>query len=833
MTTLQIKSFVDSTLTDNIRGEISAADMRLVLKTLAETYFNKESDKIEFVHMSSAVLSALSSGLDPAKYQGTWVPSTNTPTIAAAGGGNTGFWYIASAAGTATGNAAGTYAQGDRIQSNGTVWLKQPAPPVTIPDEAITFAMLANSLKDAWRPQFSADYAYALVDAAGKIAFAIKNTGELVGKFPIQNLSVTTPKIALGAVTMDTLSTDVAEKIGTTLENETGFVWAVIDSAKRIGLGIKRDGTVVGKVALTPGAVSRTMLATQVEELLPDPLDEASGYVWALVDGSNRVALGVTKAGALVGKLLLSANSVNTAALTAQSVTEPKLAADVARAAIPHGNPRFEVEPDDGWRGRRVAVPVRTSTVGSLFIEFSPMAVRSLIGVNTTGTSLEFRRSAGLPIRGRRYRGTWDAATGSPDAAPLAGDWWNVTNAGTFGGVSYVVGDRLLALDTVVSQGAQYIKGLPGEMWFLGEFTPASHTPSNVRDGDVWQASATGTFSSLTFAIGDLLVREQGTWGKIAAGAVTTVAAGAVFSFDCRNAREIEVRRADKGTTRVGLLAYGTRTMKTDRSTDGIVMWGDSMVATGGLNTAIVSLLNGRTFTAFSYPGASSEQILAMMRKEARGSDAYRGRFHAIFCATNNATDLAQTRECALAMADLAGARYNRIVFLSVIGQCSCGWNGTRITQSQFEDAFAKTGIIYDLEQWYADAFPGGFLNSRAALLASASASIPALLFPGQTEAGAASIYGAVPLSFFLDYATKPWTPGALTFTGYHSTAGLPTGGADGDYKIRTANGTIGALQVRWAGSWSEHTWDITHMNATGNAALAAAFVSYLTANSL
>lgn len=832
MTTLQTKALFESALPSNIRGEISAADLRTVLNVMADSLFNKETDRVEFANLSAAVLAAFSSGLDPTKYQGTWVPATNTPTIAAAGVGNTGHWYIASAAGTATGNAAGTYAQGDRIQSNGTAWLKQPAPPVSIPDMSITFDSLNSTLRDNFRPQFSPDYPYALVDAAGRMAFGIKPTGELFGKLPPPDGSITTAKIMDAAVTQVKLASDVSERVGSALEIETGYVWAIVDSVNRIGLGIKRDGTVVGKVSQAPGSITRAMLSTPVEELLPDAIENLSGYVWALVDVNNRIALGVTNSGALVGKLTLSPNSVQTSALVAGSVTEPKLSPDVARAAVPHGTPRFEVDAGDGWRGKRVAVPVRTSTSGSLFIEFSAMNVRSIMGINSTGTSLEFRRGAGLTIRGRRYRGTWDATTGSPDAAPLAGDWWNVTNAGTFGGVAYVVGDRLLALDTVVAQGAQYVKGMPGEMWYLGEFNPAAHTPSNIRDGDVWQASATGTFSSLTFAIGDLLVREQGTWGKITSAAVTTVAAGAFFSFDCRNAREIEVRRADKSTTRVGLLAYAVRTMKTDRSTDGIVMWGDSMVATGGLNTAIVALLNGRTFTAFSYPGASSEQILAMMRKEVRGADAYRGRFHAIFAATNNATDLAQTRECALAMADLAGARDNRVVFLSVIGQSQCGWNGTRITQSQFEDAFAKTGIIYDLEQWYSEAFPGCFINSRTELLARAP-STPALLFPGLTEAQAASNYGTLPLSFWLDYATKPWTPAGLTFTGYHSTAGLPTGGVDGDYKIRTANGTIGALQVRWAGSWTEHTWDITHMNATGNAAVAAAFASYLTANTI
>lgn len=100
--------------------------------------------KIQLINLADAVLQAVASGLDPTLYQGTWVPATDTPTIPVAAG-NTGKWYVASAAGTATGNAAGTYAQGDRIVSNGTVWLLLPAPPLVIPDGYVTAQKLAKS----------------------------------------------------------------------------------------------------------------------------------------------------------------------------------------------------------------------------------------------------------------------------------------------------------------------------------------------------------------------------------------------------------------------------------------------------------------------------------------------------------------------------------------------------------------------------------------------------------------------------------------------------------------------------------------------------------------
>ncbi len=65
------------------------------------------------------------SALDPAKYQGTWDPASDTPTIPAASGGNTGFWYVASATGTSTTPIAESFRAGDIIVSDGSAWAKQ------------------------------------------------------------------------------------------------------------------------------------------------------------------------------------------------------------------------------------------------------------------------------------------------------------------------------------------------------------------------------------------------------------------------------------------------------------------------------------------------------------------------------------------------------------------------------------------------------------------------------------------------------------------------------------------------------------------------------------
>ncbi len=65
------------------------------------------------------------SARDPSLYQGTWDPAADEPAIPAAGGGNTGWWYVASASGTSTSPIAATFRAGDIIFSDGAVWAKE------------------------------------------------------------------------------------------------------------------------------------------------------------------------------------------------------------------------------------------------------------------------------------------------------------------------------------------------------------------------------------------------------------------------------------------------------------------------------------------------------------------------------------------------------------------------------------------------------------------------------------------------------------------------------------------------------------------------------------
>jgi hypothetical protein len=60
------------------------------------------------------------------QYQGTWNAATNTPTIPTAALGNKGWYYSVSVAGSTLINGISSWAVGDEIISNGTVWQKIP-----------------------------------------------------------------------------------------------------------------------------------------------------------------------------------------------------------------------------------------------------------------------------------------------------------------------------------------------------------------------------------------------------------------------------------------------------------------------------------------------------------------------------------------------------------------------------------------------------------------------------------------------------------------------------------------------------------------------------------
>jgi hypothetical protein len=112
----------------------NTSDVNKPVSTAQQTALNLKEDKAnKGVSLGYAGLDA--SGKVPAAqlpstgasvYQGTWNAATNTPTIPAAAPGNNGWYYNVNVAGTTNINGINSWAVGDQIISNGTVWQKIP-----------------------------------------------------------------------------------------------------------------------------------------------------------------------------------------------------------------------------------------------------------------------------------------------------------------------------------------------------------------------------------------------------------------------------------------------------------------------------------------------------------------------------------------------------------------------------------------------------------------------------------------------------------------------------------------------------------------------------------
>lgn len=234
---------------------------------------------VTLAKLANDVIAVIQGGLDPTKYQGLWNASTNTPTIAAAAGGNSGFWYFVSTAGTATGNAAGTYIYGDAIVSNGTAWLKRPAPPTVIAPGSVDYAKLGSdvtTLIDKWD---TASLSYAIVDSLKRIAFGVKTDGKLVGDiFSIgvgNGLSLSFDSSGRASLSLgSTEGVLPLGSIGSIDSRELGYedseyAFAVTDSGKRIAFGVKKTGEVVLNLELTED---------NLPEISSDKLPESKRY---------------------------------------------------------------------------------------------------------------------------------------------------------------------------------------------------------------------------------------------------------------------------------------------------------------------------------------------------------------------------------------------------------------------------------------------------------------------------------------------------------------------------------------------------------------------------
>ncbi len=801
-------------------------------------------------------------------------------------------------------------------------------------------------------------FLFGAVDAAQKIAFglgldgtftafkyaAASIPGSAIASLPAGSVttaslaasSVNTAAIANGAVTAAKLdTTTVGQYLLQPLAHESGFVWGVVDAVGKMGLGVQGDGTVFApKFPIPAQSVDFGQLTANLSSYVAKSLAPESGYVWGVLDAKGQMGLGVRTDGSVVGKVsgLLSPGSVSTTYLSSGAVTEAKLDPAVDRMAVPHVTDLIEVLPDK-WRAQYGTIAARSSIDGTGWTRFPHTLTRVLRGKNLSGTSLQFRKSAGLAFRGIRDGGSWDpnanttinsinyigqlsAAFSTPSTsgrsagdyyrcigltattfdgqqclcgdlivyngttwkaqlapryggvqvAPqngrLEGDFYEVATAGTFDSVAYVVGDKIvhIGFDSLSGSGQPlWYKGQAalGELFYKGEFTPGTTNLSGAVIGDVYQASAAGTdgTSGLTFAVSDYaLFDHYSNWGNVPSAAITTVSSNAMIpGLPCvTSANEWEFRRVDKAATVIGVAPTIQHQSSPRRSVDSILLLSDSMFGVPNVQAQLQALVTPRTVNLITRGGGTSRNVMSTYEwYVATQSDPYKGEFTFAWQGQNNQpstvgdANWCQIIEAALELRNLFGARDRRFCFLSILGTDAMTFDGTRIHVTQHEAMFAgaaQNNVLWQLEQWYATMFPGQWLSPRLALLAAAASSTildARLPGSGMTEAQTAATYGWVPYSYWsYSVAPIPYPLGSLNLKGYWNSNSMPTGGSSQDcWTIGTSTlGNPGNLIVNVSGTWTVYALDQTHQGANANQGgqqLAAALANYLSTNIL
>lgn len=754
--------------------------------------------------------------------------------------------------------------------------------------------------------QSARDAAQALANMRPDTATALADATILVGGY------FSTPSTVVGEAAIiwrkqaGPVATDTGVRVASSalvpqfLPPESGYVWALMGASGRAALLVSVDGTVtIPKYTLKDASVTLAKLAPEVSAFFPQTLTPDTGFVWAVVDAKGRIGFGIKTDGTLAGKF-------PTQTILADTIDATKLAPVVRRQVVSYPTDYVEARPSE-WRNTFGGVAARSSASGSLWERFPHLITNHLRGVNVSGTALQFRRSLGLVVRGKRdcgafnpgaysssnYRGdvsdtstfpptgayasgdyliytatptrvigantlklgdimVYDGAAWQYQAAPAAlggvsrveGDFWTASAGGIFDGQQYSAGERIVYLGFQSNSGTgkeRWYKGLTvgatkGELFYRGEFDPAASLPATPSDGDLWQASAVGTTGGFTFAIGDYLLRESGVWSQAATEPITTVAAGAGVVLRCADASDWEVRRADKNAGRVGVFLNAHKGTLRRRNADEIALYSDSMFGVSNVGANILTKTS-RTGVVNSFGGGTSRNVLSMLEYEtSRLGDRYRGYVYGLWHGQNNqpttapgSLAMAQIQEASLRMAEIVGARDARFFFMTIMGQRTATWNGSRLVCDQLESQKSKTNALWMLQDWYSRTFPGQFLSTYDAMIAAAAASaLPDPTFPGMTEAQVAATYGIIPFSYYLGAMSVPVPVASLVYQGTWNTAGLPTGGNPNDYYIRTGNGSVGNLIINNAGTWVEPVIDMTHTSTAGSDALSTAVANFI-----
>ena len=729
-------------------------------------------------------------------------------------------------------------------------------------------------------------YIWALIDA---------NTGRSPLRLTVSGkLEVGDINLPSNVVSEDQLTPSLSALIAQTFSAESGYVWALVDPITgRSPVRCAVDGTLeIDNIKFADGSIGLAKLSSDVTGFLPQKLNPESGYVWALVDpvtGRSPVRIGVDGTfyaeTIRLGKSSVSESNIDSnlsRQIIAQKedvqqtyidpwrATKTEIALKTQGAGYWNQLPAFKTKAIFGTNTTGTSISIRKTAnlpiLGKYYAgEWSASNVASLRNVGSlTGPSVSnpsgtftagdyyyYANGSAVESTGTHagmnvgdllvYNGsTWviQKAPGTVSSRGQNGYFWKVIADCTFDGVEYKAGDFILYVTRQTGGGGwQYERWMKtnkvkGDLVYMGIVSTLPASPLNNTVYEVGTA-----FDS--YSVGDYLMYSNDAWMHIKNAVETVIANNASFYLTCTDASEYEVRRTDKSASSVGFSASSYIQSNVAKSTDELLLISDSMFGSGGVGAAILSE-SGRTGTVKSFGGSQSNQVMGMLEYFISQGDEFKGQtviaWHGQNNQPSNAVNAALIRECSLKMQQLVGAIHSRIAFLSVLGQRNLAWNSAsnRYVASQHESQKAKTGHLWELQDWYNKTFPNRHISPYQILIDAAD-DTPDPTFPGLTEKQVAQNYGIVPYSFF-GGTTGEWGDVTnLRYLGNWSSSSLPTETANQfDYYLRTGGGSASEfLLVYINGQWVQKSMDITHLSNKGATALAKGVAKFLTENKM